>query len=218
MTRRVVLLLVTVLSILAVVPSAQAGPATGKIKRSGKLTYYFLAGNAGTGIPWPEGGELDAPGDLGALGSAPGTEAHVALGNLWTTVFLEMPIAFESGPFTASTMMGGNATIVTYLAEPTAAAIVGYVEARLYEITADGAVAQFADLTLDSEITYTAGPTGPERGMATFNVPRVWQIPKGSRLRIEMDFTCFCSTTLRFFYGDAAWAASLTLDKYIRVK
>jgi hypothetical protein len=218
MTRRVVLLLVAVLSILAVVPSAEAGPATGKIKRSGKLTYYFLAGNAGTGIPWPEGGELDAPGDVGALGSAPGTEAHVALGNVWTTVFLEMPIAFESGPFTASTMMGGNATIVTYLSEPTAAAVVGFVEARLYEITNDGAVAQFANLTLDSEIAYTAGPLGPERGSYTFKVPQVWQIPKGNRLGIELDFTCFCSTLLRFFYGDAAWAASVSLDRYIRVK
>jgi hypothetical protein len=217
MARRAVLLLVAVLSILAVIPSAQAGPATGKVKKSGTLTHYFLAGGAGTGIPWPEGGELDAPGDVGALGPKPGTEPHVALGNVWTTVFLEMPIAFESGPFTASTMMGGNATIVTFLSEPTAVAVVGFVEARLYEITKDGAVAQFADLTLDSEIAYTAGPTGPERGSYTFKVPQVWQIPKGNRLRIEMDFTCFCSTFLRFFYGDAAWAASLTLDKYIRV-
>jgi hypothetical protein len=218
MIRRAFVLLLGVVFILAVVPTAHAGPVTGKVKKSGKVTYYFLAGNAGTGIPWPEGGELDAPGDVGALGPAPGTAQHVALGNVWTTVFLEMPIAFESEAFATSTMMGGNATIVTYLAEPTAAAIVGYVEARLYEITSDGAVAQFANLTLDSQITYVAGPTGPEQGSYTFAVPQVWQIPKGNRLRIEMDFTCFCSTLLRFFYGDATYAASVSLDRYVKVK
>jgi hypothetical protein len=97
-------------------------------------------------------------------------------------------------------------------------AIVGFVEARLYEITPDGVATIFGSLSLDSERPYTAGPTGPERGTTTFSVPQVWQISKGNRLRLELDFTCFCSTLLRFFYGDATWAASLALDKYVRVK
>jgi hypothetical protein len=218
MTRKVVVLLIAVASILSVVPSANAGPVSGKVKRSGKVTWYLVPGGAGTGIPWPEGGELDAPGDVAALASKPGTEPHVASGNVWTTAILEMPLVFESGPFSAATMMGGNATVTTYLSEPTAVAIVGFVEARLFEITPDGAATIFGSLSLDSEIPYTAGPLGPEMDTTTFSVPQVWQISKGSRLRLELDFTCFCSTLLRFFYGDATWAASVALDKYVKVK
>ena len=218
MTRRIVVLLLAVSSVLAVVPSAKAGPVSGKVKRSGQAVWYLVPGGAGTGIPWPEGGELDAPGDVAALASMPGTNPHVALANVWTTVFLEMPLVFESGPFAAATMIGGNVTLSTYLAEPTAAAIVGFVEARLSEVAPNGTSTIFGSLTLDSQKPYTAGPTGPEKGTTTFSVPQVWQIPKGNRLRLELDFTCFCSTLLRFFYGDATWAASVALDKYVKVK
>jgi hypothetical protein len=218
MPRRIVVLLIAVASVLSVVASANAGPVSGKVKKSGRAIWYLVPGGAGTGIPWPEGGELDAPGDVAALAPKPGTEPHVASGNVWTTAILEMPLVFDSGPFTTATIIGGNVAVTTYLSEPTAVAIVGFVEARLFEITPDGAATIFGSLSLDSQRPYTAGPLGPERGTTTFSVPQVWQISKGSRLRLELDFTCFCSTLLRFYYGDATWAASVALDKYVKVK
>lgn len=218
MFRKTFALLLAFTFALAVAPAAGAGPVSGKVKRSGTVTWFLVPGEAGTGIPWPEGGELDAPGDLAGLSSQMGTEPHVALANVWTTAILEMPLTFESGPFTKATMMGGTVRVTAYLAEPTAAAVVGFVEARLFEVTPDGSVTPFASLSLDSEVPYTAGPTGPMKGTYSFGADQVWQIPKGNRLLLELDFTCFCSTLLRFFYGDATWAASLTLDRYVKVK
>ncbi|MFN2590120.1 MAG: hypothetical protein ABR518_05070, partial [Actinomycetota bacterium] len=108
MARRALVAALSFVTLFALAPSAHAGPVTGKVKKSGKVTYYFVPGSAGTGIPWPEGGELDAPGDLAGLSSKRGNEPHVALANVWTTVFLELPLTFESAPFPGSTMVGGN--------------------------------------------------------------------------------------------------------------
>jgi hypothetical protein len=208
-------LLFAVVPVLATGPSVHAGPVSGGVKRSGVVRYYFAPGQAGTGIPLM-GTELDAPGDVGLLQSRTADEPHVALANVWTTVFLELPITFETEPFGKATMVGGTAQITTYLAEPTALAVGGFVEARFIDIAPNGTEGEFAILTLDNDVPYQAGPLAPERSMYAFPVPRVWQIPKGHRLRVELDFTCFCSTTMRFFYGSAQYAAGITLDRYVK--
>jgi hypothetical protein len=215
MSRRLFVLLFAVVPVLATGPSVHAGPVSGGVKRSGVVRYYFAPGQAGTGIPLM-GAELDAPGDVGLLQSRAADEPHVALANVWTTVFLELPIAFESEPFGKATMVGGTAQITAYLAEPTALAVMGFVEARFIDIAPNGTAGEFAILTLDDDVPYQAGPVAPARSTYAFGVPTVWQIPKGHRLRVELDFTCFCSTTMRFYYGSQNYAGHLTLDRYVR--
>ena len=218
MPRKLLVLLLTAAFVLLVIPSATAGPVSGKLKRSGQVVYYFTPGSAGTGIPWPEGGELDAPGDVGSLSPTPGTEPHVALANTVITFLLDMPITFQGGTFTKPTIIGGNATVTAYLAEPLSTAVVGFVEAQLFDVAPDGTMQQFAGLTVDGAVPWVAGATKPEKGTYTFQVPQKWEIPKNHHLRIELDFPFVGSALMRFFYGDASWAASIAIDKYVRVK
>jgi hypothetical protein len=218
MTRKLLVLLLAGAWVVAVIPSAHAGPVSGKFKRSGQVVYYFTPGSAGTGIPWPEGGELDAPGDVGSLSATPGTEPHVALANTVFTFLLDMPITFQGGTFTKPTIVGGNATVTAYLAEPLSIAVMGFVEAQLFDVAPDGTAQQFAGIDFSSEKAWTAGLTEPERGTYTFQIPQKWEIPKNHHLRIELDFPFVGSALMRFFYGDATWAASIALDKYVRVK
>jgi hypothetical protein len=47
-------------------------------------------------------------------------------------------------------------------------------------------------------------------------VQKPFEVLKGHRLRAELLFTCFCSTTMRLYYGTPQQASGLVLGRYVR--
>ena len=187
------------------------GPLTVPVRRTGTESFYFTGGNAGTGLMDPEGNEIDAPGDVAAISSRPGTEGHVASANVWTTNIGGMPITFESGPFTSNKILGGTLALNAFMAEPTALAAVGTITARLTDIAPNGKEVEIA--TGGGE--YSAGLT-PIKSTYRIVVQKPFEVLKGHRLHMELVTTCFCSTTMRLYYGTPELPSGFTLDRYVR--
>ena len=190
----------------------RGGPVEDPVKRTGAQVFYFTGEGAGTSFQDPQGNVVDAPGDVGGLSSKPGTESHVASGNVWTTNIGGLPITFESAPFTASRIYGGKMSVTAFMAEPTAAAIVGTITARLIDVSPKGDELEIA--TGGGE--YSAGPLAPAKSTYTFDVQKPFEVLKGHRLEVQILFTCFCSTTLRFYYGGPSDPAGFVIDRYAR--
>jgi hypothetical protein len=181
------------------------------VRRTGTESFYFTAGNAGAGLMDPEGNEIDAPGDVAAISSKPGTEGHVASANVWTTNIGGMPITFESSPVTSTRILGGTLTLNAFMAEPTAVAAIGTITARLTDVAPNGTEKEIAT----GGANYEAGITAT-KSTYSIVVQKPFEVLKGHRLRMELLFTCFCSTTMRFYYGTADQASGFVLDRYVR--
>jgi hypothetical protein len=187
------------------------GPVTAPVRRTGTDTYYFTGGSAGSGLMDPEGNQVDAPGDVGAIATKPGTEGHVASANVWTTNLGGLPIAFEGTPFTANKILGGTLNVTAYMAEPTAVAFVGTITARLLDVAPSGTEQEIAT----GGGTYEAGLSAT-RSVYPIVVQKPFEVLKGHHLRAELLFTCFCSTTMRFYYGTPQQPSGFSIERYVR--
>jgi hypothetical protein len=194
--------------------AVHGGVLPGKTKRVGATTLFLTPGaDSGTGVPNPDpaGGELDAPGDVGAIAPAAGDSLHVASGNLWTTTFGGLPLAFDGPKLTKDLVLGGNVDLTAFLQEPTAEGIVGSISATLLDVAPDGAETAIAT----AGAGYEAGAAITETTYA-FTPAKPYEVLKGHHLRVEVAFTCFCSSGMRFYYGDADYPARITMERFVR--
>lgn len=188
-------------------------PAGPQYRRVGRSSAYFLAGeDAGTGITDENGSELDSPGDEGVIGTKPGNEQHAASGNLWTTNFGGVPIAFTGPPARSTQLVGGNLSLTAFLQEPTAEAVLGSIQATLLDVAPNGE----ETLIAGGGGTYEAGVEITEAEYP-FELRIPYELRRGHRLRVEIAFTCFCSTTLRFHYGSGEVPARLVYERFVRL-
>ncbi|MFN2591170.1 MAG: hypothetical protein ABR518_10445 [Actinomycetota bacterium] len=187
------------------------GPVVTPVRRTGSETFYLTPGQAGTPVMDPEGNVVDAPGDIAGIGSKPGNEGHVASANVWTTAIAGFPLVFEGAPLSAPRILGGTLRLTAFLAEPTAAAVVGTITGRLLDVAPNGKETEIAT----GGSTYEAGPS-TTRSTYPIVVQRPFEVLKGHRLRLELSFTCFCSTTVRLYYGTPEQASGFVMDRYAR--
>jgi hypothetical protein len=193
--------------------AVHGGVIASKLRKTGKATQYFTAGEAGSGLqnPDPAGGELDAPGDAGAMSTKPGDSLHVASGNLWTTTFGGLPVAFDAAPLKKDTIYGGTISVTAFTQEPMAVAYVGGLSANLVDVAADGK----KTLIAGGGDGYPGGVDIIEKTYV-FSPSKPYEVLKGHHLRVEVSFTCFCSTDLRFYYGNADYPARIVADTFVR--
>ncbi|MGH2740570.1 MAG: hypothetical protein ACRDH6_08845 [Actinomycetota bacterium] len=188
------------------------GPVEGPVRLVGTATNYLVpADDTGTPVSDAEGNVVDAPGDEGLLAETAGSEGHVASANVWTTNFGAIPLAFMGPELEEDLIVGGTMRLTTYLQEAMAEAAVGTITARLFDIAPDGTRSEIAT----GGSLYEAGVDVTE-AKYRFKVSEPWEVLAGHRLRVELNVTCFCSTTMRFYYGSAAYQAGLALDRFVR--
>ncbi len=194
--------------------AVRGGVLPGKTKRVGTTQLFLTPGaDSGTGVPNPDpaGGELDAPGDVGAIAARAGDSLHVASGNLWTTTFGGVPVAFDGPALTKDLILGGKVDLTAFLQEPLSEGIVGTITAALIDVAPDG-----------SEMPIASAGAGYEAGAAVnettyaFTPAKPYEVLKGHHLRVEVAFTCFCSSGMRFYYGDGTYAAKIVAERFVR--
>ncbi|MCA1727329.1 MAG: glycoside hydrolase [Actinobacteria bacterium] len=189
-------------------------PNTVKVRKAGNATAYFVPGeSSGTGFPNPDpaGGEIDAPGDAGLIANRAGNELHVASGNLWTTNFGGLPVVFDGPVVKRDTVVGGKTSLTAFLQEPSAEAAIGTITAQLLDVAPDGT----STLIAGGGDGYDAGVEIHEHTYS-FKTKKPYEVLKGHHLRVSINFTCFCSSTLRFYYGSAEYPARFTYEKFVR--
>jgi hypothetical protein len=194
--------------------SVRGGILPGKSRKVGTNTYRFLPGSdSGSGVPNPDpaGGELDSPGDVGVLGSALGDDLHVASGNLWTTNFGGVPVAYDGPVLAKDLVLGGKASMTAWMQEPLSPAYTGSITATLLDVAPDGTETPIAS----GGGAYVADLSPVESSYA-FNPAKPYEVLKGHHLRVEVVFTCFCSTDLRFYYGAPDFDARITVERFVR--
>lgn len=123
-----------------------------------------------------------------------------------------IPATFVSEPLEADTTFGGDATLVTYLAEAWQPVwSQAFATTLAYEISAVGPDDdRIAIAGGDVDETPAVGPEA-ERGEYTFEVP-VTEVPAGYSIRIDMRFSGFYTSAMRMLYGGDEFAdAGLTL-------
>ncbi len=184
----------------------------GLLRKTGTVPWYFTGGDAGTGVTDAEGNEVDAVGDVGAMSNAPGTEGHVASANLWTTNFGGTPLAFESVAFKSHTIVGGDLRLTTFLQEASGEVANNNVTMYLFDVAPDGRRKQVTSLSEG----YIAGIDATE-GTYVLKMAKPYEVAKGHHLRAELTFACACSTTMRFYYGSAAYPSRFTVERFDRV-
>lgn len=185
--------------------AAKTGPS---FKPQGEMALAFTATNDPSGLTAPEGCPMDQGVASGGMSTTPPTEEECRAGfagYAWNYA-AGIPVEFVSDPLPKDTTFGGPGTMVTYLAEQFQPAwSVAFASVLAYDIAAvgpDGDVIAIGGG--DAEPRAVVGPT-PERGEYVVEIP-VTQVPAGYALRVQMRFSGFYTSDMRFLYGGGDFA------------
>jgi hypothetical protein len=197
--------------------SEDGGPVTDPVTPVGTSTQYLAPGSAGSGVPLL-GNELDLPGQVAALSETVPNEGHVASGNFWTTNVGGLNLAFDGAALSSNQLVGGTMNLTTFQQEVlNEAGLTGAFEAYLFDVSAGGSKREIASIDIDDANSEFHAGIKKTEGTYAIPVPQVWEVPAGHHLRLEIDFTCFCSTDMLFYYGKAGELARFTIGTYQRV-
>ncbi|MFY9587703.1 MAG: sialidase family protein, partial [Actinomycetota bacterium] len=186
----------------------------GLLKRVGTSSYFFVGGEGGSGASDADGNQIDAPGDVGSLSNAQGDKGHVASANLYTTTFAGVPLVFDGASFAKTQIIGGKLRLTAFMKEPayeaaSAAGQAGTINISLLDVDAKGTAKEIAK----GGTNYVAG-VDATKGTYVFDIPKPWEVLKGHHLQAKLSFTIFTSGDATFYYGNAVYPSSFTVDRF----
>ncbi|MDX1620495.1 MAG: S8 family serine peptidase [Nitriliruptorales bacterium] len=182
----------------------------------GTLPLAFAGDDDPSGLTTPEGCEQEDGVADGTLvpSLTPEAVCQSGLSGYATNYAASIPVQFTSAPLAEQTTVGGDATLVFYLTEPAQPVWSSvFATGPAYQLDAvdpdtGDVIAVAGGETADPG---KVGPT-PTRNEHVVPIPPT-EVPAGYQLRLQMRFSGFYTSDMRFVYGGGDWAdAGITLQ------
>jgi serine protease AprX len=168
---------------------------------TGALTMFFSAvKGASEPLSSPEGCGMSAGAPDGVLSTTkPTGTCHAGLGGFTVNYGADAPAAFTTSPLKRAHVIGGAATLTTFVADSAqplwSAGFASGLNVVVTVVDAEGTATPVATADLDAVI----GPN-PTKGSYTVAIPTT-TVAAGQRLRIELRWSGFYTSTMRVLYG-----------------
>jgi serine protease AprX len=173
-----------------------------KFVKAGDLSLYFQPDGNGGPATSPEGCAMQAGAPTGGMAATKNTaECQAGIVGYGTTYGAGTPAEFSSEPLKAAITIGGPALLTIYLVDE-AQPVFGAYGSGVISYTLD-AITQGGDTIGvaggDMEDGAVVAPT-PSKSEFPFVIPAT-EVPAGATLRLQLRFSCFCSSTQRMLFG-----------------
>jgi serine protease AprX len=173
-----------------------------KFSRSGEMALYFQPDGNGGPATSPEGCAMQAGAPSGGLAPAKATDdCQAGMMGYAVNYGAGTPAEFTSEPLKAPMTIGGTGRFTLYLADEAQPVFGAYgtgaITYALDAVSPSGDVLGVAGGELEDGAV--SGPT-PTKNEYPLVVPPT-MIPAGSQLRLRLQISCFCTSTMRMVYG-----------------